>query len=281
MSETASSSRDGPRLGGVLAPVLTPFHADLSPDPLRLGRHCRWLLAHGCAALAPFGTTSEANSLSVEERAILARIRLLTRAAQPEVQAVVDMAAAGQADEAFERIRSTAVPRQRQIAEQVSALIQAQKAQAADTFGAEGDFLSAGKKLIDTRHPAFKAVTAVRGRTAAYWRSISLPYPEAGIRLIRQDDISAFDVQLTSLKLELSEAVAQLNERYETLKSAARDRLGSLYNPADYPESLQGLFDVAWDYPSVEPPPYLQQLSPEERRLVVDYFRLLSESPAR
>jgi hypothetical protein len=25
----------------------------------------------------------------------------------------------------------------------------------------------------------------------------------------------------------------------------------------------------------------LQQLSPEERRLVVDYFRLLSESPAR
>jgi hypothetical protein len=32
-----------------------------------------------------------------------------------------------------------------------------QKAQAADTFGAEGEFLSAGKKLIDTRHPAFKA----------------------------------------------------------------------------------------------------------------------------
>ena len=27
-------------------------------------------------------------------------------------------------------------------------------------FGAEGDFLSAGKKLLDTRHPAFKAVTA-------------------------------------------------------------------------------------------------------------------------
>ena len=40
-----------------------------------------------------------------------------------------------------------------------------QKAQAADTFGAEGDFLSAGKKLIDTKHPKFKAVTA-RPRTA-------------------------------------------------------------------------------------------------------------------
>jgi 4-hydroxy-tetrahydrodipicolinate synthase len=52
----------------VLAPVLTPFGADLAPDPVRLVRHCRWLLAHGCSALAPFGTTSEANSLSVEER---------------------------------------------------------------------------------------------------------------------------------------------------------------------------------------------------------------------
>ena len=57
-----------------------------------------------------------------------------------------------------------------------------QKAQAADTFGAEGDFLSAGKKLIDTKHPAFKAVTGVRGRIVSYWRGISLPYPEPGIR---------------------------------------------------------------------------------------------------
>jgi 4-hydroxy-tetrahydrodipicolinate synthase len=68
LSETSSSRTDGGRLRGVLAPVLTPFHADLSPDARRLARYCRWLLAHGCSALAPFGTTSEANSLSVDER---------------------------------------------------------------------------------------------------------------------------------------------------------------------------------------------------------------------
>jgi 4-hydroxy-tetrahydrodipicolinate synthase len=56
------------RLAGVLAPVLTPFAPDLAPDAERLARHCRWLLAHGCAALAPFGTTSEASSLSADER---------------------------------------------------------------------------------------------------------------------------------------------------------------------------------------------------------------------
>ncbi len=57
-----------PRLAGVLAPVLTPFRGDLEPDGERLLRHARWLLASGCAALAPFGTTSEANSLSAGER---------------------------------------------------------------------------------------------------------------------------------------------------------------------------------------------------------------------
>jgi len=64
-------STDRPRLSGVLAPVLTPFRSDLSPDAARFTRHCRWLLSQGCAGLAVFGTTSEANSLSVDEREAL------------------------------------------------------------------------------------------------------------------------------------------------------------------------------------------------------------------
>jgi hypothetical protein len=68
---------------------------------------------------------------------------------------------------------------------------------------------------------------------------------------------------MTTLKAELAEAVATLKEHYEELKSAARERLGRLFNPADYPESLNGLFAVDWDFPSVEPPEYLRQLSPE------------------
>jgi len=52
---------------GVLAPVVTPFKADLSPDRERFIDHCRWLLSQNCG-LAVFGTTSEANSMSAEER---------------------------------------------------------------------------------------------------------------------------------------------------------------------------------------------------------------------
>jgi len=55
---------------GVLAPVVTPFKADLAPDSKRFIAHCRWLLSHNCG-LAVFGTNSEANSLSMEERAML------------------------------------------------------------------------------------------------------------------------------------------------------------------------------------------------------------------
>ncbi|MEE2688540.1 MAG: dihydrodipicolinate synthase family protein [Pseudomonadota bacterium] len=53
---------------GVLAPVLTPFKADLSPDLDRFAAFCRWLLAQGADGLAVFGTTSEANSQSADER---------------------------------------------------------------------------------------------------------------------------------------------------------------------------------------------------------------------
>ncbi len=142
-------------------------------------------------------------------------------------------------------------------------LTSAQKDQAADSFGAEGKFLSAGKKLIDTGHPAYKAVTAIRSRAVAYWKGVSLPFPEPGVRLIRQDIITEFDTQIAAFRDELDEAVAELNEHYDELRSLARERLGDLFDPSDYPTSLIGLFAIEHDYPSVEPPDYLRQLSPE------------------
>ncbi len=53
---------------GVWVPALTPFKPDLSIDRDAFVAHCRWLLEQGADGLAVFGTTSEANSLSVAER---------------------------------------------------------------------------------------------------------------------------------------------------------------------------------------------------------------------
>ena len=142
-------------------------------------------------------------------------------------------------------------------------LSSSQKDQAADSFGAEGKYLSAGKKLLDTAHPAFKAVTSIRGRTVAYWKGISLPFPEPGIRLIRQSSIDEFNERMSSFRDDLDEAVLELNEHYDELRQAARERLGDLFDSSDYPTTLVGLFAIEHDFPSVEPPPYLRQLSPE------------------
>ena len=138
-----------------------------------------------------------------------------------------------------------------------------QKAVAAESFGATGDYLTAGKKLLNTKHPKFRAVNVVRSRAIAYFQGMSLPYPESGLRLIRQEDVETINVRMTAVRQELAESVELLQRYYEELKSAARQRLGDLYDPTDYPSSLSGLFDVAWEFPSVEPPSYLRQLSPE------------------
>jgi 4-hydroxy-tetrahydrodipicolinate synthase len=55
-------------LRGIVAPALTPFDARYEIDVPRFVAHCRALLDQGCVALAPFGTTSEANSLGIDER---------------------------------------------------------------------------------------------------------------------------------------------------------------------------------------------------------------------
>ena len=137
-----------------------------------------------------------------------------------------------------------------------------QKAQAAQAFDAEGDFLSAGKKLLDTKHPAFRAVTAIRTKISDFWKGLSLPFPEPGVRLIKLDEIEAFDRTMADYRAELDDAVTNLDRHFDELKRAAARRLGSLYNSSDYPETLIGLFGVSYDFPSIEPPDYLVQLSP-------------------
>ncbi|HEY2159393.1 MAG TPA: hypothetical protein VGH33_27455 [Isosphaeraceae bacterium] len=137
-----------------------------------------------------------------------------------------------------------------------------QRAEAARPFDAEGGYLSAGKKLLDTRHPAFKAVTSIKTKIANTWKDMSLPFPEPGVRLIRRDEIDEFVGLMEEYRIELSGAVAALDGHYGELKASAAERLGRLFHPADYPGTLVGLFDVSWDFPSVEPPDYLRDLNP-------------------
>jgi hypothetical protein len=138
-----------------------------------------------------------------------------------------------------------------------------QKEEVGVSYDADTRFLTAGKKLVDTRHEAFRRLTSLRTRVGHYWRGLTLPYVEAGLRLIRQNDIEPFVHTLTGFREELSQAEADLNAVYEDIKDDARRRLGRLYNPSDYPPEVRGLFGLDWDFPSVEPPSYLLRIAPE------------------
>jgi 4-hydroxy-tetrahydrodipicolinate synthase len=56
------------QLKGIIAPLVTAFQQDRAIDFDRSIAHAHWLLENGCDGLAVFGTTSEANSLSLLER---------------------------------------------------------------------------------------------------------------------------------------------------------------------------------------------------------------------
>ena len=138
-----------------------------------------------------------------------------------------------------------------------------QKQLAAESFGAETSYLSAGKKLIDTTHPAFRTVNQVRTRAIQYWKGRSMPYPEPGLRLIRNHDVDVLNGQMSEFRSELLEAVIALDREFGQLKASARTRLGSLYLDSDYPDDISSLFDISWEFTNVEPHISLRQLSPE------------------
>ena len=71
-----------------------------------------------------------------------------------------------------------------------------QKSRAAESFGADGAAISAAKRLIDTKHESYRALTSVKSQINRYWKDSSLPYPESGIRLIRNDAVDEFNSSL-------------------------------------------------------------------------------------
>jgi hypothetical protein len=92
---------------------------------------------------------------------------------------------------------------------------------------------------------------------------MSLPYPEAGIRLIRQDRIEMFNEHMTQMRQAIHDAAVELDSQLPQLRQDAKERLGDLFNPGDYPSTLVGQFAVEWDFPSVQPPDYLLELNPQ------------------
>jgi hypothetical protein len=143
------------------------------------------------------------------------------------------------------------------------ALAPEQRTTAARAFHADRELLSASKLILDTKNPAYRAVAAVRSEASGYWRTVTLPFPEAGVRLLPQNSLGLFAQTMQTYRERLQEAARELAAQYDAIKSEAQRRLGSLYNASDYPTTLDGLFDLEVSYPTIEPPGYLMALHPD------------------
>lgn len=133
---------------------------------------------------------------------------------------------------------------------------------AAEVFGAEDDVLRLKKILVNTRDERYRAVTTIISRAVGLWRAISVPYPESGIRLIRRDQVTQFNEVIEGLSEQLGPALEALQQAWPIIKAEAKERLGDLWNPSDYPDSIGAEFGIEVDYPNLSPPEYLKQLNP-------------------
>jgi len=164
------------------------------------------------------------------------------------------------------RLRITWFGNQKQVSKD-------QKVQAAETFDAESKFISMSKRLLDTKNDAWKKLVEIRGLMTSTWKNETLPYPEPGIRLMRRNEMDAFAERMLRMRNDLKEAEREFDRRYHVFCEDARHRLGELYNPQDYPESVIGYFDVTWDFPNLDPPEYLRMLSPSLYRQETERIR--------
>jgi len=138
-----------------------------------------------------------------------------------------------------------------------------QRTTAARAFHADSELLSASKFILDTKNSAYRNVARVRSEASGYWRAETLPFPEAGLRLLPQAKLPAFDARMAQYRQALQEAARELSSQYDQIKSEAERRLGTLFNASDYPQTLDGLFDLEVSYPAIEPPAYLVSLHPD------------------
>lgn len=135
-------------------------------------------------------------------------------------------------------------------------------AEAAGIFGADSESFRAVKRILSRTRPEVRALALKRNEIRRYWLSVTLPY-QRGLRLLPISAVADVEAELTRHADELRQLAAGLVEIHSELIEDARARLGRLFNPADYPDTLADCFRVAFAFPSVRPPDYLATLAPE------------------
>lgn len=121
---------------------------------------------------------------------------------------------------------------------------------AADANGADKDTLNTTKKLLGDC-PELEAIRKFGANTRNYVYSCTTVWGDLGQRMLAMGLFPAFHKEITGMETEFWRLVDEFLQVYDFAKSKAQAKLGSLFNPDEYPssDSLRAKFKFVCVYP--------------------------------
>lgn len=140
------------------------------------------------------------------------------------------------------------------------------KQTAADSLETDAKMLSTRRKLFDTRAESWERVQEVRRTLYKEWREKGFPFPVAGVRLFKREDFDKWMQKIETARDQLRDAVQAFQDVWPEIIRDAESKLGTTFDRTDYPADIRPFFEIKSEIPSLEPPEYLQTMSPEVYR---------------
>lgn len=133
----------------------------------------------------------------------------------------------------------------------------------AEMFEADRKSVSGSRSIIDKKHEYVAPIVGLQAMAKHLVNSHTIDYPEKGLRLVKVNTVPWLHDQVSKIREQMEQAIDQLAGHWEEVKADAQERLGSLYNPEDYPSTPLMSWGIAISFPAIEPDRRLLQLHPE------------------
>jgi len=135
--------------------------------------------------------------------------------------------------------------------------------QVANLFSADQQSVGGSRQVIDRKHELVKPVLAALAKAKVIVQTYTIDYPEKGVRLVKLSRVDWLRTEIDKIVAELNEALAKLDEGWESVKLHAKERLGELYSAGDYPPIPSQGFGIELSFPAIKPDDRLAKLHPE------------------
>lgn len=122
-------------------------------------------------------------------------------------------------------------------------------------------WLRGSKVLVDPESLAFIRSAVTKARVTL--QKLALPFPIKGLTLLPKDSVGRIDRELSEIRDEFYAEVEIFLSKYHDERERAKESLGSLFDPSDYPVDVRAKFRFEWRFLVLDLPGKSKILSPE------------------